>query len=151
MIITNEADYALRIMRALADGEQHTVSSICEQESVPQQFAYKIIRKLSDGGVIQVTRGVKGGVKLMADLHDVTLFDIVEMTDAERYIIDCMRPGNRCVWMETNCKFCQIHGRLMEIQNVLDEELKKESLYNLITDQPDKVKSASKNPKAKTK
>ena len=137
-------------MRALSDGEQHTVSDVCEQESIPKQFAYKIIRKLSDGGVIQVTRGVRGGIKLLANLKDVTLFDIVEMTDAERYIIDCMRPGDRCVWMETNCKFCQIHGRLMEIQTVLDEELKKESLYNLITDQPRKSKSASKKSKIKT-
>ena len=135
MLITNETDYALRILRALADGGKHKVANVCETESIPQQFAYKIIRKLSAGGIIQSIRGVNGGIQLTVDLHDITLLDIVDMTDSERYIMDCMRPGNRCTWMETNCKRCLIHGRLNEIQKVLDDELRKESLYELMTDQ----------------
>ena len=32
LLVTREADYALRILRALAGGEQRTAADICEQE-----------------------------------------------------------------------------------------------------------------------
>ena len=46
MFITRETDYALRILRALADGNRRSLSQVCEQQMVPSSFAYKIIRKL---------------------------------------------------------------------------------------------------------
>lgn len=44
LLITREADYALRIMRALAGGEQRTAADICQQEQIPDQFVYKIAK-----------------------------------------------------------------------------------------------------------
>ena len=46
MLITRETDYALRVLRALSDGEQHTAGEISSTQLVPKQFAYKIIKKL---------------------------------------------------------------------------------------------------------
>ena len=46
MVITRETDYALRILRALLDGELHTVGEIAQAELLPQAFAYKILKKL---------------------------------------------------------------------------------------------------------
>ena len=50
LLITREADYALRIMRALAGGEQRTAADICQQEQIPDQFVYKIAKKLEKAG-----------------------------------------------------------------------------------------------------
>ena len=46
MVITKETDYALRILRALTDGELHTVGQVAQSEFLPQAFAYKILKKL---------------------------------------------------------------------------------------------------------
>ena len=43
MVITRETDYALRILRALLDGELHTVGQLAQDELLPQAFAYKIL------------------------------------------------------------------------------------------------------------
>ena len=43
MIITKEIDYAIRMLRVLADKEQHSVQKMSETEDVPCHFAYKII------------------------------------------------------------------------------------------------------------
>ncbi len=61
MLITRETDYALRILRALSGGEQMTVAAIAQDQQVPQQFAYKILKKLSKGGLVSIARGAEGG------------------------------------------------------------------------------------------
>ena len=45
MMITRESDYAIRIIRALKDGELLPLEQICQRELVPKQFAYKILKK----------------------------------------------------------------------------------------------------------
>ena len=47
VLITRETDYALRILQSLLNGEKKSVGEISEQELIPQQFAYKIMKKLS--------------------------------------------------------------------------------------------------------
>ena len=46
MLFTKECDYAIRIMRALSDGELVSVSNICAAEQLPSAMTYKITRKL---------------------------------------------------------------------------------------------------------
>ncbi|WP_408609060.1 RrF2 family transcriptional regulator [Aminipila terrae] len=68
MLITRETDYALRILRALADGQQLTSADICQREILPQNFVYKILKKLNKSGIVYIARGAEGGCKLTADL-----------------------------------------------------------------------------------
>ena len=68
MIITKETDYALRILRVLLDGEKHSVAGMSETELIPNQFAYQILRKLSAGNLVRVSRGALGGCELSCDL-----------------------------------------------------------------------------------
>ena len=60
MLITRETDYALRMLRVLLDGEKHSAAEMAETELIPMQFAYQILRKLSAGELVQVSRGAAG-------------------------------------------------------------------------------------------
>ena len=53
MLVTRETDYALRVLRGLMDGEQRAVGELSKQQMIPQQFAYKIVKKLSRAGYVQ--------------------------------------------------------------------------------------------------
>lgn len=64
MLLTRESDYALRVLRSLRDGERRSVGDISLQQLIPQQFAYKIIKKRSRAGPVEITRGVDGGAAL---------------------------------------------------------------------------------------
>ena len=77
MIITKETDYALRILRVLLDGEKHSVAEMSETELIPTQFAYQILRKLSAGNLVQVSRGALGGCELSCDLDATSLYDLM--------------------------------------------------------------------------
>ena len=134
LIITRETDYALRILRALSDGQQITTESICKRELLPQQFVYKILKKMERAGYVQITRGTDGGCRLIANLKDKSLFDLIEIMEADKRISSCMQPGFICEWRLTHGSSCMVHNRLRQIQDVLDTELRKHSLHQMLFD-----------------
>lgn len=93
MLITREADYALRILRTLSEGGLVTAAEITQRELIPRQFAYKILRKLSRVGIIAVNRGVEGGCRLTADLREKSLYDLMAALDLVELVNACMAPG----------------------------------------------------------
>lgn len=133
MIITRETDYALRILRALLDGELHTVGQIAQDELLPQSFAYKILKKLEKAGLIQIVRGTAGGCKLSSNLADTSLYSLMTAMGEHSGLSACMDPDYACSWR--NChNGCTVHGKLMEIQKNLDEELRTHNLLEILTD-----------------
>lgn len=136
MLITRETDYALRILRALADGERRTMKTLCQAEAVPQQFAYKILKKLSRAGLVQSTRGVDGGCQLTGDLEATTLYDLVEIMEGDRQVSACMAPGYQCPWVEAHRCPCTVHGQLAAIQRRLDRELRSHTIQSLLGQAP---------------
>ena len=122
MLITRETDYALRTIRALSGGERMTVAQICEKEHIPVPFTYKILKKLTAAGILSVTRGASGGYQLAADLDTLTLWGVVQVTEDECVLMECMLPGHVC---EHNCEhvLCRLNRELERVQLVLEDEL----------------------------
>ena len=133
MIITRETDYALRILRVLLDGEPHTVGQIAQDELLPQSFAYKILKKLNNAGLIEVIRGTAGGCKLASDLSSITLYDLMIAMGEHSGLSSCMDPDYPCSWRSCHGR-CTVHCKLMEIQKKLDNELRSYSLREILTE-----------------
>ena len=106
VLITRETDYALRVLRALSEGEQLTAGDISEQQMVPKPCAYKIIKK-------------------------VTLYDLMVAMEEDSAVIACMEPGYSCPWREAHGG-CMVHCRLGLVQQRLHEELRGHTLQELI-------------------
>ena len=90
MLITKETDYALRILRALSDEGRVTAVQLANEEQIPQQFAYKILKKLQKGGLIQILRGADGGCTLAAQLEQVSLFRLMQIMEEGRVTLDLL-------------------------------------------------------------
>ena len=134
MIVTRETDYALRILRALRDGERYSISEITEKELIPKQFAYKILQKLTKANLIEATRGAKGGCKLSTDLSRINLYDLIGIIDNKRNtLIQCMDPDFDCPYREDN-DGCNVHRKLAVIESGIDKELRSHTLAELILD-----------------
>ena len=132
MLITRETDYALRILRALLDGELHTAGQIAQDQLLPQSFAYKIMKKLEKAGMVQMIRGTAGGCRLAADLSRTSLYDLVEAMGERSGLSACMDPQYPCPWRAAHGG-CSIHCRLAEIQRKLDQELRAHSLLEILS------------------
>lgn len=110
-----------------------TAGELSQREQVPQQFAYKILKKLGRAGLVKITRGAEGGCRLTADLEKTTLYDLLEAMEEEHFVISCMEPGYPCTWRAArNGAVCGVHCRLAQVQKRLDEELKAHSLAELL-------------------
>ena len=133
LVITRETDYALRILRALLDGELHAAGEIAQTELLPQAFAYKILKKLEKAGLLEIRRGTAGGCRLTADLDQTSLYDLMLAMGERSGLSACMEPDYQCSWRSCHGG-CTVHCKLAEIQNKLDEELRAHSLQEILTD-----------------
>lgn len=132
MYITRETDYALRILRALASGEKMTAEQICDQEALPQQFAYKILKRLSKAEWLQSIRGADGGFKLTQNLKKVNLLDLMHTMDSTPLVGACMDHAYECSWQTKHQKPCSFHNYLAELQTVLTGQLQSKTLDEII-------------------
>lgn len=133
MLLTRETDYALRILRALASGERITAQELSENEQIPHQFAYKILKKLQNAGFVGITRGTDGGCSLKAALSDITLYQLICAMERDTAIGPCMRAGYACQWRKAHGNaICHANSRLLGIQRTLDNELQSHTLQEIL-------------------
>jgi len=127
MFLTKECDYSLRIMRALKNEQQRTVSEICDEEHIPDKYAYKILKKLEKAGFIQIKRGTNGGYTLIRPLESFTIFDVVSAVDEKLFLFECLKDENLCP-NNNNKTPCKVHNEFLRIQNVLVSEMKAKNM-----------------------
>ena len=133
MFITKECDYAIRVVRGLADGELRTVKSVCEIEDIPYSFAYKILKKLEREGIVTAFRGNMGGYQLVKGLDELNLFDIVQAVDKHLYINECLEEGHDCSRNGINER-CMVHQEFIRIQEILDQALQEKTVLEIVSD-----------------
>ncbi len=97
MRITQESDYALRIITAMAlHGDIIDAGTISEHTSVTQRFALKILHKLVKGEIISSYKGAKGGYKLAKSPDTITLKSVIELIDGPIAIAKCVDSAEQC-------------------------------------------------------
>ena len=132
MLLTKECDYGVRILRTLSEGTKKTVDTICKNETIPNKYAYKILKKLEKAGILISIRGRDGGYKLSKELKDIKLFDVAVAVDNSFFIFDCVKAGvaEKCPNNSTNQ--CNVHQEFVKIQNVLKEEFLNRNMHDVI-------------------
>ncbi len=132
MLITRETDYALRVLRALEDGEKKSIQEICNKEAAPKQFMYRIVKKLENMGWVSIFHGVRGGCCLAVDLETVSLYELMEGMNTEKMVSECLAPGYQCNRKAVCDDICHINIGFANIQRKIDEELKRYTIHMLI-------------------
>lgn len=130
MLITRECDYAVRIIRALNDGQKKRVKDICDIEHVPQPYAYKILKKLESSQIVNSFRGVDGGYALAGNTKELTLYDVYVTIEGNGPITACLRDGFECPRNATGNE-CGVHIEFDDIQSIMIEALQKKTLSEL--------------------
>jgi Rrf2 family protein len=122
MQITRQADYALRAMLFLAELDENTraaTSQIAKEKQIPPSFLAKIISQLSIAGIINTSRGARGGVTLARPAEEITLLEVIEAIDGPIALNQCTLSKNGCPFMDT----CPIHDVWCEAQAELVKRL----------------------------
>ena len=113
MQITRQADYALRAviyLSKLEPEERAATSQIAQEQRIPPSFLAKIVSQLSVAGLLQTSRGARGGVSLARPPQEINVLDVVEAIDGPILLNECVNNGScefgedcpmKPVWCET--------------------------------------------------
>ena len=97
MRITQESDYALRILHELAKQDGITdAKTLSEKTSVTPRFTLKILHKLVRGAIVSSYKGVNGGYKLNRSANEITLKEVIELIDGPIAIARCIGIDEGC-------------------------------------------------------
>ena len=99
MQITRQADYAIRAVlyvSKLGVNQRAATSHIADEQHIPPSFLAKIISQLSIAGLLQTSRGARGGVMLAKKAEEITLLDVVEAIDGPILLNECVNDEHAC-------------------------------------------------------
>jgi len=105
MQITRQADYAVRAVLYLAQlgtDQRAATSQIAQEQKIPPSFLAKIVSQLSVAGILQTSRGARGGVSLARDPENISILEVVEAIDGPILLNECVSGnGSSCTFGDT--------------------------------------------------
>ena len=110
---SRKTDYALIALAHLAMRQGQTVAAreIAQTYRLPQALVMRILKTLHHAQIVASVRGMKGGYQLAADLHQVSLFELIEVLNA----MDTSEAiGEGREWFR-EASLLAVHGKLMRV------------------------------------
>lgn len=133
MQITRQADYAVRAVLYLAKLEtdkRAATSQIAKEQQIPPSFLAKIVSQLSVAGLLQTSRGARGGVALAKPPAEISLLEVVEAIDGPILLNECVASNGVCVFGDT----CPMRPIWCDAQTELVTKLRTTNFYEFIND-----------------
>jgi Rrf2 family iron-responsive transcriptional regulator len=91
MRLTRQTNYAIRILMYCAanEGRLSRIPEIAAAYSVSELFLFKILQPLVEHKLVETVRGRNGGVRLGRAATEITLFDVVRVTEDNFAMAEC--------------------------------------------------------------
>jgi Rrf2 family protein len=103
------------------DQQRAATGKIAQEKSIPPSFLAKIVSQLSVAGLLQTSRGARGGVSLAKSAEAISLLDVVEAIDGPILLNDCVGEMSSCNFDED----CPLKPVWCDAQKMLVEHLSK--------------------------
>lgn len=135
MRLTRQTNYAIRILMYCAanDGRLSRIPEIASAYSVSELFLFKILQPLVVNGLVQTVRGRHGGVRLGRGAEDITLFDVVRVTEESFAMAECFEnDATECPLIDS----CSLNSALREALNAFFEVLSGHTIASLVAARP---------------
>lgn len=100
MKLSTRSRYGLRAMLVLAlyEGNEPVMTKeIAERQNLPVTYLEQLMLTLRKAGLVNATRGAKGGYVLTREPKNIRLIDIVEALEGSLEIADCADVPSCCV------------------------------------------------------
>lgn len=112
-------DYAIRAMLYLAlTDRMASASEISEKVKIPKQYLVTMSKKLKEANLMNANGGHTGGYYLARPPEEITLLDIISVTENASKILPCMEAESRCGYGEPeSCSICKC---LSSLQGEID-------------------------------
>ena len=132
MRLTKFSDYALRVLLLAASRPDQNIkiSETAQTFDISAAHLKKVVRLLSNQGIIKATRGKSGGFQLAKRPEDINLGQVIRITEPDFGLVECFLPGNTC----GITRRCKLPGVLNEAVYAFVEVLDRHSLADIQMD-----------------
>lgn len=91
MRLTKQTNYAVRMLMycAVNEGQLSRIPEIARAYGVSELFLFKILQPLNKAHLVETVRGRNGGVRLGRPADEITLFDVVRVTEDSFAMAEC--------------------------------------------------------------
>lgn len=136
--VSKLTDYATVVMTSLAEQPLavHSAFALAECARLEQPTVSKLLKQLSQAGLVESFRGVNGGYRLARAPEQISLVDILVAIEGPFGMTECSAHSGMC----NRESHCGVRGNWRRISDVIESALKNVSLADML--QP------SKRPKA---
>lgn len=135
MDISRKTDYALRMLAELVRSEGGVVSvrTAADRNHVPYSFARSIQHDLVRAGIVESTRGSRGGMRLAVDPKETTMRQVVEAVQGPIFVATCDTAGAG----GEPCPFrpeCHFNPVWCEAERILRDYFDSVTLYQVVVE-----------------
>ena len=134
MKVSAQEEYGLRCLVQLAhlrEGESVTLSQIARREGISVANAGKLLWILNKAGLVQSTRGTRGGYQLSRPASEIRLSEIIKVLDADEVKEHCKSyTGVLDVCVHTSD--CGIRPVIQGLHDVVQNALSEVTLAQLV-------------------
>ncbi len=105
-MFSTTTEYALRALVMLAqlpENEAILGRDLAKRADIPANYLSKILWALGGAGIIEATRGTKGGYRIHRNPEDVLLADVVELFEKGRANPHCILAGRELCSDQNPC------------------------------------------------
>ena len=136
MNLTRQTDYAIRILMYCAanDGRLSRISDVADAYAMSEPFLFKILQPLVENGLVQAVRGRNGGICLAKPAEDITLCDVIQVTENSFSMAECFDSD------DASCpliKSCGLNKALHEALDAFFDVLKTHTIRDLVKSRSD--------------
>lgn len=136
MRLTRQTNYAMRILMYCAanSGRLSRIPEIASAYSVSELFLFKILQPLVEAGLVETVRGRNGGVRLGRPAEDISLFDVVRVTEENFAMAECFEnDAAECPLIDA----CALNSALREALGAFFAVLERHSIADLVSARTD--------------
>ncbi|MCW5695115.1 MAG: Rrf2 family transcriptional regulator [Bauldia sp.] len=130
MQLTNFTDYGLRALMRLASAPERlfTTAEIAREFRLSRAHLMKIVRCLSEAGIVETLRGQRGGFRLARPAASIRLGDVVRALGESFPMVECFRSdgGDCALWPG-----CMLKARLSRAAGAFIADLNRSTLADI--------------------
>ena len=135
MRLTRQTNYAIRLLMYCAanEGRLSRVPEVAAAYSVSELFLFKILQPLVEHRLVETVRGRNGGVRLGRPAAQISLFDVIRVTEENFAMAECFEnDATDCPLVDS----CALNEALRKALGAFFEVLEGYSIEDLVKARP---------------
>mgnify|MGYP001340739229 CR=1 FL=1 len=129
MNLNKTTKYALQVFSliALDDNKLYTAIELSEKLKIPYRYLRKLMQEFQKNGLLKSVQGKEGGYLLTKPINEISLYEIIMLTDANQMDTHCFFGFEDCALVNK----CSMHNKWGDLRAVWMQTLQGTTLEDI--------------------